>query len=110
MDPYTHKAKAVGKLNNYGMEARLRLAAKLEEKGVAVTDSAIPSSEELADAVAEVIRRTQAEASSSPASSEQAQEILDELKSMDLPTVDQEQDEVQEILADLEEMEVPIAN
>lgn len=103
---HSNKAKAINKLERTGLETRLRLASKLESKGVTVTDSGIPSSEELADAMTEVIRRTQ-QGASSPATSEEAQEILTELKQIDLPEADEDQDEVEEILADLEDIEIP---
>ena len=107
MNEYTSKAKAIKKLERVGMQTRLRLASRLEAKGVTVTERGVPSSEELADAMAEVIRRTQQ--GTSPASSKKAQEILTELQTMDLPEADEDQDEVDEILADLDDMQIPVA-
>lgn len=104
---HSNKAKAINKLERTGLETRLRLASKLDAKGITVTDRGVPSSEELADAMAKVIRRTQQ--GTSPASSKEAQEILTELKQIDLPEADEDQDEVDEILADLQEMEIPVA-
>lgn len=106
---HSHKAKAINKLQRTGLETRLRLASKLESKGVTVTDSGIPSAEELADAMADLIRGTQ-QGDSTPSSSEEAQEILSELKQIDLPEADEDQETVEEILADLEEMEIPLAD
>lgn len=108
MNEYTAKAKAISKLERYGTEARLRLAANIREKGVAVTDRGIPSSEELADAMAEVIERSR-NRSSSPASRQEAQEVLAELEQMEFPTVDDGAEAVHEVLGDLKAMEIPVA-
>lgn len=85
MDKHTAKAKATRKIASYGLEDRLRLAAKLERRGAPVSTEGIPSAEELADAVTEVVRNHW---ESSSASDEEAEEILEELEEMDIPTIE----------------------
>lgn len=85
MDRHTAKAKATRKIASYGLEDRLRLAAKLERRGAPVSTKGIPSAEELADAVTEVVQRHQKTASPSD---EEAEEILEELEELDIPSLE----------------------